>query len=215
MIRNSITYRRIWYLKRRNSKRLYIWFRLLSIVIILAAMVFYAENYSFTYIKNIVCTRVVDMIRDEAKSVIRDTAVSERGQGQLKYIMKMENGEIISGDNHSESIIRIPDEVSGRLRKSLNTLSKEGFKIPVGAFIGNTVFSRIGPKIYLKLRWHGDIVSFIKSEAVDSCNNQGKNKVYVSIKTKVGMIFLLKERLLEIDTDIEIGENGVFISDAG
>jgi hypothetical protein len=200
MIRNSIIYRRIWYIKRRNAKRLYIYSRLLSIVIILSVITFYAGNYSIPYVNNSFERQVKAALYNETADAV---AVLTKGEWSLGITPDEALGPILSNSD-IEKLNELSLNISKRLDDKLKIINTTGVFVPAGALLCDTRLADLGPDVRLKSRLLKGTESEFKFQTSTLQNNKTDCKLNLYVYIKIGVTILFKERVREIKLSIPV-----------
>lgn len=206
MIRNSTLYHRIWYVKRRNARKIRIYLRVVSIFIILGLLVSYAN-------KNILPSLAV-ISEFKAKSMLTSTVNNEVQKifnGDINYedmvnVYRDSNGNISSIETNMARLNILSSTISASIQERLYKIQKESVAIPFGTLTGNSIFSGTGPALYIKIYPMGTVETDFISEFTGQEINQTKHSIYLQVKTYMRICAPLMNKTIEFTTSIPVAE---------
>lgn len=206
MLKSSVLYRRLWYAKRRNSKRINLFLRISAILIILLFLATYAQKSIFPYI--ISCSEY--KLRAEVASIVND-AIKKSFDGSLEYdrvadVVRDSKGNIISIKTNTAVLNSISAIISGYIQERLASMNEDKLSLPVGAILGSSLFAGSGPEVYVKIRPYGNVETRFRSELTSAGWNSTRHSIVLEVTTKFGIIVPLTEKKFEMTTDIPIVE---------
>lgn len=206
MIRNSILYRRLWYIRRRNSKRIHIFSRLIVIIIILALLISYATNTLLPGLVEVSESRVRSLINNALNDAVNNAFENSARYEHLIRIDRDAGGNVTLVEADIAKMNMISAQISADIQKKLQNMAVEKIAIPAGALLGNTVLSGSGPELHADVVFAGHVESDFKSEFKAEGLNQTRHSIYLEVKTTVGIAAPLVNRKTEIVTNIPIAD---------
>jgi sporulation protein YunB len=210
MIKNSILYRRLWYVKRRNGNKINILTRIIIIVMIFTLFTTYANKKLFPYLIAISESRVESVINNSISNIVEEVFAEEYteeyGFGDIIITNKNSRGEIISIYTNIVKLNRLSVKISSEIQNQLSSLKAEKVSIPLGMLLGNTIFSSIGPRLFISIQPYGSVETEFKSEYYPLENNQSKYTLYLQVKTKAGIEAPFFQKKSDIITNVQLVE---------
>lgn len=198
-------YNRLWYV-RKNSRKLHI--HILPLVILAVLILL------FLYVDSVMKPSFIEFSDHKVKTLINNSvarAVNENFPEEINYeevvkINKDEFERINSIRVDVGKLNRIFSKVTLDIQEQLNTLGDEKIEIPIGVLMGNSIFSARGPRISIKIIPVGSVETDFKSEFISAGINQTKHRIYLLVKTKVGIAVPFADNTTEVTTSIPIAE---------
>lgn len=196
MRRKTNLYQRLWYV-RRNRKRVKAYVAIVFIVITLILFL--------SFIENRLRASMAQISEYKVKSIITrvvGNAVSENFPDNIEYndiatISKDESGNITSVQTDIAKLNRIFANVSLSVQDQLSGLDGEKISIPLGTILGEPIFAAWGPDINFKVIPTGSVETDFKSEFTSAGINQTKHRIYLLVKTEIGVgIPFMEKKLL-------------------
>ncbi|NLP13724.1 MAG: sporulation protein YunB [Clostridium sp.] len=211
MRKRTNNYRRLWYLKR-NRKRLRLYIVLAAIFIFIVVFIFLAESK--------IRHSVIEISEHKTKSIINNVvsnAVNENFPDSINYediiiINRDERNRINSIQTDIVRLNKIFANLSLDIQENLSELKNQRISIPIGVIFGNSVFSAEGPNIGVKVIPSGSVETDFKSEFTSAGINQTRHRIYLEVKTMVGIVIPFTKKNTEIITCIPVAET-VIIGD--
>lgn len=80
------------------------------------------------------------------------------------------------------------------------------YEVPLGMATGATLFSNLGPKIPVRLKILGDVISDMETRVIETGINNTHLEVYVKVNVKMNVIIPLIEPPIEISNAVKIGD---------
>jgi len=204
MIRSTLLYRRLWYAKQRNAKRIHIYSRIVTLLFILAMLMNYVQKnimeYMADYYEPAMKSRVEALVTD---------LISTRFAKDLKYdnitsIAHSKGGKILSIETKNSVLnpisLHIASIVEEEFRKT------DGKKLPVafGKLIGSSLLNDIGPFLLIDIYRHGHTEVDFRSEFIKESVEVTRHRIVVQVKTTIGINapFLWKKQQLVVEVPV-------------
>ncbi len=204
MFRNTVLYHRLWYIKRRNAKRINVISSIMLIFIILSLFAGYAEKSIMPYL--------IDASENRIKTAVTSTAAAEMNRifnENLKYedvvhIERNSRGEIKSVDTNVALLNKLSAGVSQDILQQLSRMDKIDMKIPVGILLGKGIFAAEGPSLSIRVIPYKDAgVDFI-SDFTYAGANQTRHRISLQIKSMIGLALPIVEKRHELIITIPV-----------
>lgn len=202
MLRESILYRRLWYIKKRNIKSLQINSRLLGVILVIALITSYIQGNLLAY--------MADTYGPEIEAILRETSIealeSQSGEDIYSSLVMEErtlgNGETLLALDRTRAAALL-DEVSRSLRQELDRVQNIPVEVPAGALSGVPLLARIGPFIKIRLKY-----SKVQEELISEVIKKGQgyeHALSLRIKTSMTIKMPMVEKEAEINTTLPLG----------
>lgn len=206
MFRNSVMYRRMWYVKRRNARRISIYLRLLTIIIILVLLVSYATNRLLPSIIKISENRVSSLVAAAVNEVLQGAYAAELEYEQLMAVRRDEEGNILSVQANTHKANLLAAQISQSIHERLAEEGKEKIAIPFGALFGSSVIAGAGPAIHVSILPVGSVETAFKSEFSSQGINQTRHCISLQVKVRMGIAAPLVKKDIEAVTVVLVTE---------
>ncbi len=200
-------YRRFGYAKKAHSKKMSIFIRVVSILIILGLLVIYAQRRLVPYLVEISEFRAKSIITMTVYNAVKDSFKDEILYEDLIYIDRNKNGVVTSIRTNISRMNSLCAQISTKIQKKLMDLDKESVVIPFGIFLGDTIFTGIGPDLHIKITPYGNVETEFKSEVNQIAEDQTIHKLFLEVRTSVSVLIPLMHQKTEIVTNIPIAES--------
>lgn len=188
-------------INRHPNYPIYAAFFLLSILI------------SFVTITKYIEPTLIELCRVKAESLgisISHSVVEEvmRNVGYLDLIIldRDETGKIMALRANVIEMNRIASEVSLAIQEKNNELGATNVQIPIGNFTGNSLLAGLGPKIKVQIIPTGTVNVEFKTEFISSGINQTRHRVFLEIKSKMGIVAPFVSNRVEVITELNVAE---------
>lgn len=206
MIKNSTLYHRFWYIRKRNVSRVHTYIRLLTIFIILAFFVIYANKSLLPVL--------ADISEFKARSLVTmavNDAVNEVFAGNVRYedlvvVKEAEDGRTRSIEIDRIKLNKLSSDISSSIRERLLLLEDKSISVPFGALLGNTPFEGSGPDLHVKIEPAGIVEVGFESEFSTAGINQTRHRIYLQVRSAVDIIAPLGTKRTELTNSILIAE---------
>lgn len=205
MRRKTNLHHRLWY-AGRNRRRIYFCLTLAGILIVLFVFICFIENRMRITLNEFSQYRTKALIT----RIVSD-AVNKNFPDDLIYeeivIVKRDNSDRITSVQTNVAILnRVFANVSSDIQKELYSLKNEKISIPLGSILGNTIFAARGPAIRVKIIPAGSVETDFRSEFTSAGINQTNHRIYMTVKTDVGIVVPFMQSKSVITTNIPIAE---------
>lgn len=205
MRRKTNLYHRLWYIKHgRKRYRVYIVLGILLVLLIL--MLSFIENRLSIGMEKIAEYRVKSIVTRAVSSAVDENFPENINYNDIVSISKAENGKITSIQTDVGKLNRIFAKVSLSVQDKLSELEKEKISIPLGAILGNRLFATEGPNINLGIIPYGNVETDFKSEFNSAGINQTKHRIYLLVRTEVGVGIPFIEKKTVVTTSLPVAE---------
>lgn len=206
MLKNSLVYHRLWYIKRRQSKKLFTYAIIFSVIIIFAFLVSYAERRALPYLGEI-----CEYKANSAITVIISQCVGKEFKESIKYddlvlINRDENGRIASIQTDVVKMNALSSRLTAAIQSELSSQGRFYIDVPSGALLGSPLFAAVGPDMHFAIIPAGNTEADFKSEFSSSGINQTRHRISLQIKTKVGIMVPLLNKNCEVVNNIPVAE---------
>ncbi len=160
--------------------------------------------------------------------VLRNTGMNELNEllenNNLFEMIKNNNGEIESIDFNTSIINYALQIIAKNVRKRLKEVEKGKnlpdeiyesimdkklkngiiYEVPVGVVFGNSIFSNIGPKIPVKIKYSGNVGLDVKTRVSEYGINSALIEVYVLVEVTQKTILPFQSKDVKIKSEIPI-----------
>ncbi|MCX7921217.1 MAG: sporulation protein YunB [Clostridia bacterium] len=209
MIRNYLTYQRFKYGKHYKGKShilLKIIILLISLFIILALLVTYSQNKMWPYLEEFSEFKAKENINRAVTNAISKELDSNVSYEQLVTISRDKDDRITSIQTNIVEMNRLSTKIAAGIQRELSFMKYDVIDIPLGTLMGDTVFTGIGPDIHIKIQPYGDVETDFNSEFSSAGINQTRHRIYLQIKTRVGIVVPLMKKKTEVITSVPVVE---------
>ena len=167
----------------------------------------------YYYFVNQVSPTIKTLCETRAKAIAlkaTNEAVMER-LNEIKYdnlihVTTGENGNITGLNADVIKMNKLSTEITTDIQKKLINIDDTQIKIPVGRFLGLSVFSGYGPKITVKAIPTGNVSVDFKTEFMSEGINQTRHRIYLEIKTSVRMVAPFISDIVPFETNMTVAE---------
>lgn len=140
-------------------------------------------------------------------------AVMERiGKIEYENLIKVTtnaNGMVTSLNADVIEMNKLSTEITTDIQKKLLTMEDTDIQIPLGRFLGLSVFSGYGPRITVKAIPTGNVSVDFKTEFKSEGINQTRHRIYLEIKTSVRMVAPFISDVVPFETNMTVAETVV------
>jgi len=199
-------YRRLWYIRRRNANKLNILSRIIIVVSIFILFAVYVNRQLFPHLIEISENKVELIVSSVVRETVEGIFTSEEKFDDLIIKNKDDKGNIISIDTNVAKLNRLSLQASSEIHNQLVNMQSEKVSIPFGMLLGNTIFSSLGPKLFINIQPYGSVETEFKSEYTILGNKQAKFTLYLQVKTKAGIEAPFLQKKSDIITSIPVIE---------
>lgn len=206
MIRNTILYHRLWYVKRRSRKRIRVYLRLAVIFIIITLLVTYTQKRLLPYLAEIAEFKAKAIITETVSNAIINVFPEGTGYNDFAEIAVDSEGRITSIQADVTKMNRLSAQLSLEIQRKLSSLPKDIIVVPFGTLLGNSLFSGMGPDINVNIVPVGNVELEFKSEFTSAGINQTRHRIVLQAKTNVEIVAPLTKKKFELITDVPVAE---------
>jgi len=206
MLRNSVLYHRFWYVKKRNSKRAKMLMRLAAIIIILLVSISYANEKVVPYLFQISQIKAEGMINDAVSRTVEDIFSEGLEYGDIVKIEQDRDGNVTSIATDMVKLNKLSSEISRGIHEKLIQVKKVKISIPMGTLLGTAISATTGPNIYVDVQPCEIAQVDFKSEFTSEGINQTRHRIYLEVRTKVGLSVPLMYKESEVVASIPVAE---------
>lgn len=185
MFKNTIMYRRLWYARRRNARKLNIFFKLFLVLIILWLTVIYADNRLTPLLAEMSEQKARSMVSAVVTKVLDGPLSESFKYDELVRLYRDENGNIHSVETDMIKLNRLTEAVSGYVKLELDTAEDRGVSVPLGALTGIDLFTSVGPIVYVDIRSFGTVQTEFGSDFSSEGNNRTRHNIYFTVKAEL------------------------------
>lgn len=132
------------------------------------------------------------------EKAIRESVVNDLDIDSMYYINKKDE-EVNQVLINTAQINKILSEVNKTLNINIKSLNNETISLPLAIIFGETLFSKIGPNINLKIIPVGSYTCDVMSDVKEYGINNSLFEIYILVKLKVETIIPLRNS----ETDVE------------
>lgn len=168
---------------------------------------------SFMTITNYIEPTLIELCQVKAESLgisishkVVEDVMSNIGYLDLIILDRDETGKIMALRANVIEMNRIASEVSLAIQEKNNKLEVTYVEIPIGNFFGNSLVAGLGPKIKVKIVPTGTVNVEFKTEFLSSGINQTRHRVYLEIKSKMGIVAPFVSNRVEVITELNVAE---------
>lgn len=167
----------------------------------------------YSYFINQVSPTIKTLCETRAKATalnVTNEAIREYIQ-ELKYenlinINTGENGKITGLTADVIELNKLSTEIASNIQEKLMHINDVEIKVPIGKFMGWSIFSGYGPKIKIRVLPTGNVVVNFKTEFMSEGINQTRHRIYVEIKTSVRMVAPFVSDTIMFETNLTVAE---------
>jgi sporulation protein YunB len=152
------------------------------------------------------------IINNVVSNAVNDSFPDSINYEDIIIINRDENNRVNSMQTDIVRLNRIFANLSLDIQENLSELKNQRISIPLGVVFGNSVLSAEGPNISVKVIPSGSVETDFKSEFTSAGINQTRHRIYLEVKTKVGIVIPFTKKDTEIITCIPVAET-VIIGD--
>ena len=116
------------------------------------------------------------------------------------------NGMITALNADVIEMNKLSTEITTDIQKRLLTMKDTDIQIPLGRFLGLSVFSGYGPRITVKAIPTGNVSVDFKTEFKSEGINQTRHRIYLEIKTSVRMVAPFISDVVPFETNMTVAE---------
>jgi sporulation protein YunB len=206
MIRNSILYHRLWYVRRRNFWKIRIFAGMFFIILSCALITSYAQKNVIPYLEDISESKLKAVITGTVNRVIADELASCDKYNDIVILNRDNLNNVTSIQTDIKKTNKLSAEISSKVQEALLTAENEKSETAAGKVFGNSFLDRMGYNIHVDILPYGNVETEFKSEFLDAGSNLTCHKVYVQVKVEAIMMASFMKKKTELITNIPVAE---------
>ena len=199
--------KRLFYIRKsREQKRR---FSAFLILLLFLTLVTYSLIYFMKTIRPVMVTLAETKAQQIAQQAVNEAVLDIFGSGgadvsDVLVFEKDAQGSITAVKSNFEGVNKLKAELTMLIQENILKMDKTEIKLPLGMFLGNELFSGIGPNYSVEFVPYGTAnVDFI-SEFEDAGINQTRLCVELDVKTNVGLLVTGKNKTVEVKTKMPV-----------
>jgi sporulation protein YunB len=185
MLRSNILYRRLWYMKKRNIKRIHIFFRLTIALFILSLPVSFVAGWVMPGIQRVSEQKVQAVLTSTIEATVSEIITNNHVYDDIVKTSRGTEGNINSIQLDTAELNGIMSIVYNKLRERLEMQDIKSIDIPFGNLLKSSSLNNIGPYFNIRIRQIGSIETNYSSEFIPEAVNQTKHIVFINIITNI------------------------------
>ncbi len=205
-IRNTMLYRRFWYVKKRYRGKVHTNNTLVLTIIIFFLFVKYIGNIFTPYIDEFTEYNVKSELNLVINEVVKKAFMEEIYYDDFVYIDKDSEGQIIAVTMNTARINTVSARLAYEIQNKINSIDKLSIRVPLGVLFGDTILYNMGPRIHIIVRQYGNIKTEFKSEFIGEGINQTKHRIVLSVEANIGVSAAFIKKRYSITTIIPFTE---------
>jgi len=206
MIKNSILYHRLWYVKKRNARKATVYFRILLIFILFATFVYYANKNILPCLNTICEHKAKSIITRTVNETVQEVFSENAGYGDFVRINRDGSDRINFFETDVARLNKLSARLSADIRNKLDSLERQKVSIPFGALLGNSAFSGMGPELRMAIQTARDIETAFQSEFFTAGMNQTRHILYLRVHIEASVHAPLVQRKIDVTSVIPVAE---------
>lgn len=184
-------------------KRAFALFAIFIFVFIL--IYYYFVNQVSPTIKTLCETRAKALALKATNEAVMER-LNEIDYENLVHFATNEKGTITGLNADVIEMNKLSTEITTEIQQKLLGIEDTEIKIPIGRFLGLSVFSGYGPKITVKAIPTGNVSVDFKTEFMSEGINQTRHRIYLEIKTSVRMVAPFISDVVPFETNMTVAE---------
>ena len=206
-IKNTMLYRRFWYIKKRYRGKVHTNNALvLTIIIMFFMFVKHVGNIFIPYIDDFTEYNIKSELNLVINDVIKKAFMDEIYYDDFVYINKDNDGQIIAITTNTARINTVSARLAHEIQNKINLMDNVSIRVPFGALLGDTILYNMGPSIYIKVSQYGNIKTEFKSEFIGEGINQTKHRIILLVEADIGVSAAFIKKRYSITTIIPFTE---------
>lgn len=166
---------------------------------------YYFVNQVSPTIKTLCDTRAKAIALKATNEAVMER-LNEIEYDNLIHFTTNEKGTITGLNADVIEMNKLSTEITTEVQKKLLDIEDTEIKIPIGSFLGLSVFSGYGPKITVKAIPTGNVSVDFKTEFMSEGINQTRHRIYLEIKTSVRMVAPFISDVVPFETNMTVAE---------
>lgn len=178
-------------------------------IITLVLFVFLLYSYFIDQIsptiKTLCDTRAKAIALKITNEVVREH-ISELRYENLMNVKTGENGKITGLNADIVEMNKLSTKIAYKVQEKLINIEDIQIQVPIGKFLGWSIFSGYGPKIKIKTMPTGNVEVDFKTEFKSEGINQTRHRIYIEIKTSVRMVTPFVSDTVNFEENLTVAE---------
>lgn len=200
-------YRRLWYLKKRNNKKLRLYICLSVITVFFTFFIYFAEKNALP--------NIADASRYQAEVLlgpIIDNEVMRHINENAKYedyvtVDKDRNGRIISVTTDVSKLNRLTEEVKSAVSARMSQMENEFVSVPLRVIFTRSAIMSAGSGINIMVKPSDRVEAEYISDITPFGSDGARHCIYLQIKVKVDLSFsFLMKKSIEVVSTVPLTE---------
>lgn len=144
-------------------------------------------------------------------TLINEAVIEELSRANINYsdiilLEKDQTGKIVSINTDMKKVNFLKSYITLAVQDKLAHVKRNDFYIPLGTLTGTEILNGRGPKVPLKVKLSGSVITNFRSDFETGGINQTKHQIYLDISTKVCAFIPGYPVDTAIDTSILVAE---------
>lgn len=201
------------YSRPRIRFNLFKWIRKISslkvvlLIFLVTILIFFTMFFKFAYpifkssCETTAHSKCIKIVNDDVNNVIKDYPYNS-----LVKIEKDVNGKISYIEADSKIINELVSKIVSDIQNDFDQIPRINVFINFGSISGISMLSNIEPKFTVELESAGNIQAKVKTEFESVGINQTHHKIYLEVKSKIGILTPFGSFGNDVDTDVLLAE---------
>lgn len=182
---------------------------------LLLIMVLAAFGYTVGYTIRTVGPQLVSLAELEAKSMmaqkINEAMLEEFTEqpvdgASLFELTKDADGKVVMVQTNTGAVNRLAASLTEKIQKRISGMEEERVEVPLGAIMGSSVFSQMGPSVSMRIVPLASAKVNYKTEFTTAGVNQTCHKLYLEIKCSSRLLAPFAREEIELHSRVLIAE---------
>ena len=178
---------------------------ILIFIIIFILFYFYFVNQVSPTIKTLSETRAKAIALKATNEAVMER-IEKIKYDNLIHITTDSNGNVKAVNADVIEMNKLATEITTNIQQKLIEMEDTDIQIPLGRFLGLSVFSGYGPKITVRAIPTGNVSVDFKTEFKSEGINQTRHRIYLQIKTSVRTVAPFISGVVPFETDMTVAE---------
>lgn len=190
-------------IRKYNKKNVF-----LNLLLLLFSILF-AFNTITKYIEPTLmelCSVKAESIGISISNEIVKEVMGDIGYLDLIILDRDGEGKILALRANVIEMNRIASEISNGIQERNDELEATYIEIPIGNFTGNSLLAGHGPAIKVKIIPTGTVNIEFKTEFLSTGINQTRHRVFLEIKSKMGIVAPFTSKKVEVINEVNVAE---------
>lgn len=139
MLRNSILYRRFWYVRRRHTRNLRIYIRLAVVLLVACTLVASVREMLLPRVQTLSERKVREMVMSVVEETVGEILAEGSSSQDWVSLGKDRNGRVSAIELDTGRLNRLTSAIKDTLHQRLEFIRPQAISIPLGAALGEWV----------------------------------------------------------------------------